>query len=217
MWKTEAIMKKGYKIGLFFALLLIILLIILIVCKRAVLRNQMPGRTPEQNIEMENVVPDSNSRASASSQNLLRTTCDTICIYEDIDKKDGTIVISQEKIPGKYIDMTRSELELALYDDSKFLSLEDKEKGFISQHLELFSGEQVKIVRIYDTTVEEVGYYIMAVEQEIWIFKEDKETIFFKTDLIVDELPKEVQQEVLEGKYMDSEIKVYHFLESYSS
>jgi len=210
-------MKKGYKIGLFFAFILILLLIVLIVWKRAIWREQIPNEILEQNTEVENEAPDFNSRASSSSQNVMKTTCDTMCIYEDIDQKDGTVVITQERIPAKYIDMTRSELERALYEDSKQLSLVDKEKGFESQHLELFSGEQVKIVRIFDTTVEEVGYYIMAVEQEIWVFMKDKETVFFKTDLVVNKLPEAVQQEVMVGKYIDSEIKVYHFLESYSS
>ena len=210
-------MKKGYKIGLFFALLLIALLIVLIVWKRYTWRGQLHDEILEQNTEMSTEVPDSTNKASASSQSTIRTTCDTVCIYEDIDQKDGTVVISEERIPGKYIDMTRSELERALYDDSKQLSLVDKERGFQSQHLELFSSEQVKIVRIFDTTVEEKGYYIMAVEDEIWVYKQDKQTVYFKTDLILDDLPDAVRQEVIEGKYIDSELKVYHFLESYSS
>ncbi len=210
-------MKKGYKIGLFFALLLIGLLIILIMCKRYIWKEQFIEKTPKQNTELSGEAPDSLGRASASSQSAVRTTCDTLCIYEDIDKKDGHIVISEEKIPAKYIDMTRSELEKALYEDAKYHSLTEKEKGFQSQHLELFSNEAVKIVRIYDTTVKTDGYYIMAVDHEVWIYKEDKENVYFKTDLILEELPETVQIEVMKGKYMDSEIKVYHFLESYSS
>ena len=57
----------------------------------------------------------------------------------------------------------------------------------------------------------------MAVKHEIWIFKEDKETLYFKTDLLLEDLPEKVQSEVIKGKYMDSEVKIYHFLESYSS
>ena len=34
---------------------------------------------------------------------------------------------------------------------------------------------------------------------------------------LLHDLPEVVQQEVLRGKYIDSELKVYHFLESYSS
>lgn len=209
-------MKKGYKIGLFFTLLMIVLLIVLIIWKRYTWREQLPDRLLEENSEIATEIPDSADKASVSSQNI-RTTCDTICIYEDIDQKDGTVVISEERIPGKYIDMTRADFERALYDDSKQLSLTDKERGFRSQHLELFSREKVKIVRIYDTTVEEVGYYIMAVEGKVCVYKQDKETIFFETDLMLYDLPEVVQREVLKGKYIDSELKVYHFLESYSS
>ena len=209
-------MKKGYKIGLFFALLMIGLLIILIIWKRYIWREKLPEELFEKESEITTEVPDSMEKASTALQNI-RTTCDTICVYEDIDQKDGTVVISEERIPGKYIDMTRVDLERALYDDSKQLSLTDKERGFKSQHLELFSQEKVKIVRIFDTTVEESGYYIKAVDGKICVYKQDMETLFFETDLLLYELPEMVQQEVLRGKYIDSELKVYHFLESYSS
>lgn len=212
--KTEAEMKKGYKIGLFFALLLIVLFIVLLVWRRYIWREQFPDKLMEQNTEQQ--TQDGNAISSSQKSNI-RTTCNTVCIYEDIDKKDGTVVITEEKIPGKYIDMTRSELERALYDDSMQLSLEDKKRGFQTQHLELFSEDRIKIVRIYDTTEERNGYYIMAVNHEIWIFKEDKETLYFKTDLLLEDLPEKVQSEVIKGKYMDSEVKIYHFLESYSS
>lgn len=213
-------MRKGYKIGLFLALFLIMLLAALVVWKRYTWKEQLPDEITERNTEisMESGQGSVGDNAVLSGQETnVRTTCDTVCIYEDIDKKDGTVVLTEEKIPGKYIDMTRSELELALYEDSRQLSLEDKERGFQSQHLELFSGDKIKIVRIFDTTEEIKGYYIMAVENEVWIFKEDKETLYFKTDLILDDLPEKVRMEVLEGKYMDSEVKVYHFLESYST
>lgn len=205
-------MKKGYKIGLFFALLMIVLFILLLMWKRYAWEKQVPDKMIEQQTE-----EIQSGDAVSSSQKNVRTTCNTVCIYEDIDKKDGTVILTEEKIPGKYIDMTRSELERALYDDNKQLSLEDKQRGFQSQHLELFSEDKIKIVRIYDTTVEKNGYYIMAVNHEVWIFKEDKETLYFKTDLVLDDLPETVRTEVMEGKYMDSEVKVYHFLESYSS
>ena len=209
-------MKKGYKIGLFFTLIIMVLLIALIIWKRYIWREQLPDKLLEENSEIATEIPDSMDKASVSYQSI-RTTCDTICIYEDIDQKDGTVMISEERIPAKYIDMTRADFEKTLCEDSKQLSLTDKERGFQSQHLELFSREKVKIVRIYDTTVEEIGYYIMVVEGKICVYKQDKETIYFETDLMLHDLPEVVQQEVLRGKYIDSELKVYHFLESYSS
>ncbi len=212
-------MKKGYKIGLFFALFFIALLIVLVVWRRWIWKEQFPDEFARQQVELgtDTQKKDGENAVASGQEQDTRTTCNTVCIYEDIDKKDGRVVLTEEKIPGKYIDMTRSELEKALYDDGRQLSLADKEKGFQSQHLELFSSEQIKIVRIFDTTQEIIGYYIMAVDGEIWIFKEDRETLYFKTDLLLEDLPEKVRKEVQDGKYMDSEIKVYHFLESYST
>ena len=97
-----------------------------------------------------------------------------------------------------YVTLTALQEALADYD----LKVDNQIKGAL---------------QIYDTTVEEIGYYIMVVEGKICVYKQDKETIYFETDLMLHDLPEVVQQEVLRGKYIDSELKVYHFLESYSS
>ena len=41
--------------------------------------------------------------------------------------------------------------------------------------------------------------------------------MYFKTDLQLEQLPQQVQKEIMQGKYIDSELALYHFLESYSS
>ena len=203
--------RKGYKIGLFFIVLVIGVLIGLVVWRRCIWNEHLQENDTEQQKQMVVEGETQNDAVLSAQDSNIRTTCDTVFLYEDMDKKDGTIVLTEEKIPGKYIDMTRSELEVALMDDSKQLSLEDKKRGFESQHLELFSGEKVKIVRIFDTTQEKEGYYLLAVGQEIWVYKQDKETLYFKTDLILDDLPEMLREEVVEGKFMDSEIAVYNF------
>lgn len=210
-------MKRGYKIGLFFIAILIVALIIIILIRRSILVNDEQIFTKEPTKQEESTESSDKNSLSQVNQSDIRTTCDTEVVYQDIDKKDGKIQYSYERIAGKYIDKTREELEWLLYEDSKILSLEDKERGFESQHLELFSKEKIKIVRIYDTSSEKKGYYIMAVDHSIWIYKADKQTLYFKTDLELGNLPENVQQEVLNGKYMNSEVDIYHFLESYSS
>lgn len=196
-------MRKGYKIVLFFVCFLAAVFALLLIWERYTWKMRLPEKIVRQQTQ-----ESLEGGAVSSSQKNIRTTCDTLCIYEDIDKKDGTVVLSEEKIPEKYIDMTRSELEKVLYEDNR--------RGFPSQHLELFSEDKIKIVRIYDTA-EKNGYYIMAADDEVWIYKGDKKTLYFKTELVLDDLPPKVRAEVIEGKYMDSEVKVYHFLESYSS
>ncbi len=113
--------------------------------------------------------------------------------------------------------MTRTQLEEALEEDSKIQSLSDKQKCFVSQHLESFSPEKITITRLYDSGEKQTGYYLMAVDHKIWIYQADKTTVYFKTDLKLEDVPEKVQAEIINGKYMNSEIDIYHFLESYSS
>jgi hypothetical protein len=127
------------------------------------------------------------------------------------------MVVVEAKLPAKYIGLKRDEFEAMLADDNKSYTLDNKLNGLKSQHLELFSAEKVKILRIYDTTTELTGFYIMAVDGDINVYKSDKKTLYFKTGLTLDNLPNDVRSEVATGKYLDSEIKVYHFIESYSS
>lgn len=199
-------MKKGYKIGLFFAIMLIVVLIILVLIKRA--NNKKTNDEPRTNdIILETPVDNKEQR----------TTCDTIVVFQNIDKKDGSITYEENVIAGKYINMTRSELEQALAEDSKVQSLSDKQKCFVSQHLELFSPEKITITRLYDSGEKQTGYYLMAVDHKIWIYQSDKTTVYFKTDMKLEDVPEKVQDEIINGKYMNSEIDIYHFLESYSS
>ena len=220
-------MKKGYKIGLFLVVAVIIALIVMIMWKRHTISG-FPNDNTENEIHNENIVNDNkinidnhmNNTTVGTSQAQSTssvTTKDTICIYENIDKKDGAISMEEKHIPMEYVGQTRSELEKLLLTDSQSILSGENIDGFESQHLELFSPEKIKILRIYDTTNIATGYYIMEVEGEIRIYELDKETLFFRTDLVLDDLPESVQQEVIDGKYVETEVQVYHFLESYSS
>lgn len=213
-------MEKRYKIGLFFVLVLISVLVVVLMWKR----HTMDGFPKEDNFveqkDQSSEMQDSGKTAEELYQvqkmNVL-TTCDTVCIYENIDKKDGSVFMEEGTLPVKYIGLNRQELEKLLAQDSLAPTLEEKQKGFKSQHLELFSADKIKVLRIYDTTQGTTGFYIMEVNGEICVFEHDKETLYFKTGLHPESLPAEVRHELKEGKFMDSELQVYHFIESYSS
>jgi hypothetical protein len=198
-------MKKGYKIGLFF-----VLLIFAFIAGALWFRHYMSFTKDE-------IVSDNEMDYLEANYEQDKTTCDTICIYQDIDQFDGTMEVVETKLSAKYIGLKREEFEKMLEDDNIIYTLDDKLKGLKSQHLELFSAEMVKILRIYDTSTELTGFYIRAVNGDINVYQCDRETIYFKTGLSLDMLPLEVQGEVLAGKYLESEMQVYHFIESYSS
>lgn len=223
-------MKRGYKIGLFFVCIMIAVLVVVLVWKRHTMSG-FPNENIQNNDDIEqgemgarNMVADkTNAQDELYMQDLqvqsanIVTTCDTICIYENIDKKDGAVSTEEKKLPAKYIGLTREQLEEALLQDSQVPTLEDKQKGFKSQHLELFSPDRIKILRIYDTSKEAAGFYIMEVDGEIGVYRQDKKTLYFRTGLNPKSLPADVLNEVREGKFMETELQVYHFLESYSS
>ena len=209
-------MEKRYKIGLFFVLVLISVLVVVLMWKR----HTMDGFPKEEHLvtdETEDSAPKTAEELYQVQKMNILTTCDTVCIYENIDKKDGSVSMEEEALPVKYIGLNREELETMLAQDSLAPTLEEKQKGFKSQHLELFSADKIKVLRIYDTAQGATGFYIMEVNGEICVYEHDTETLYFKTGLHAESLPAEVRHELREGKFMDSELQVYHFIESYSS
>ena len=64
---------------------------------------------------------------------------------------------------------------------------------------------------------EEEGYYLCELQGYVAVYLSDRSTIYELTDIPLTDLPKEVQQEVSEGKYVSTDGELYAFLENYSS
>lgn len=60
-------------------------------------------------------------------------------------------------------------------------------------------------------------YYLMANGGMVYVYKEDMKTLYLATDIMLDRLPDDVRQEILDKKYIKNEEELYNFLESYSS
>ena len=199
-------MKKRYMIGLFFVCAVIVVLAAVLVMRGSNNKNiqdETPNADMDSDIQGGGTQDDTYDDAGASQAQSMGiiTTKDTMCIYENIDQKDGTV----------------SMVEAALLLDGSLMLFDENEDGFKSQHLELFSPERIKILRIYDSTAQTGGYYILDDNGEICIYEQDRKTLYFRTGINIQDLPESVAEEVSGGKYMESEVQVYHFLESYSS
>lgn len=203
-------MKKWYKIGLFFICIIIVCLIIFVLWKRHSYAEKFIGQSPErQELDLPREITQTN-------QSKIMTSQDTICIYEERNQNDGSVQLKKIKLPEKYIGMTRQELELTLKNEC-VMNMEYEKSGLVSQYLASFSKEKIKIIRIFDKIQEEMGYFIIAQEQHVCVYKADKQTLYFESEILLEDLPLSVQEEVIQGKYMSSEMEVFHFLESYSS
>lgn len=64
---------------------------------------------------------------------------------------------------------------------------------------------------------EEEGYYLCELQGYVAVYLSDRSTIYELTDIPLTDLPKEVQQEVAEWKYVSTDGELYAFLENYSS
>lgn len=65
--------------------------------------------------------------------------------------------------------------------------------------------------------LKEDCYYLMEVNGYIVVYLGDKETPYEYTDILYDELPAVMRNEVRNGKYVGSEEELYGFLENFSS
>ena len=118
-------MEKRYKIGLFFVLILISVLMVVLMWKR----HTMDGFPDESDrVEQDQAESDTSGADDQTPRTAeeiyqvqkmnVSTTADTICIYENIDKKDGSMSVEVVKLLPKYIGLNRTELEQLLAEDS---------------------------------------------------------------------------------------------------
>ena len=61
------------------------------------------------------------------------------------------------------------------------------------------------------------GYYIAQLQGYLVVYLSDRTTIYEVTNISVDELPKQVREEIKEQKFVATEKELYAFLENYSS
>ena len=64
---------------------------------------------------------------------------------------------------------------------------------------------------------EEEGFWLCELQGFVVVYLSDRKTIYEFTEIPLTDLPKEVQQEVVEGRYVRTEEELYAFLENYSS
>lgn len=170
------------------------------------IKEQTPGEaeTEEQVIE-------------AAVENIPVVTADTAYLVEEVDLSDGTIREKEESVPVKYIGLDRESLveELESYDANPPLT--ELERGFETIELTAFSKDRVVVCKYYKTQKEEPGFYLMVADHFIVVYREDRQTLYMNTDILLESLDDALQAEIMQGKYMESEDEVYHFLESYSS
>ena len=82
-----------------------------------------------------------------------------------------------------------------------------------SQELE----KKTESITTKGTAEKNEGFYLCDLHGYVAVYLYDQATIYEFTDISLDSLPSEVQKEIKNGKYIQTENELYGFLENYSS
>lgn len=101
-----------------------------------------------------------------------------------------------------------------------------KKQNVYEKQIALLEEENIQLLQI-ETKAQDVKESLNVVEPYEYILLEEKgyvavyhtdgKTLYASTDILVSELPEELQKEIAVGMYVSSEEQLYNFLENYSS
>lgn len=154
-------------------------------------------------------------REAASSG---ETLCvDTAYVLEEMDILHHTSVETTQRLPSKYVGMTREQFveAMAIYEASPPLS--ELERGFVNLEVRSFARERVVVQMNYRYVQPSESFYLAVYDNKIVVYLEDRKTVYIETQIELDSLPEQLQRDVMQMMWIENEEKLYDFLENYSS
>ncbi len=92
--------------------------------------------------------------------------------------------------------------------------LQKKNESLLSQQEAL---EEERNLAESLNVVEPYEYILLAEDGYVAVYHADKKTLFSSTDILINRLPEDLQNEIMNGKCISNEEQLYNFLENYSS
>ncbi len=142
---------------------------------------------------------------------------DTEYILREKDLLSGSEVETSEDIPDMYIGMNREQFLAAMENYAAAPPLSEKERGFVSLDVLSFAPSRVVVQMNYRYVQPSKSFYVMAINDLIVVYKEDRQTVYQYTNIRLSQLPERLQQEIIEVMYIADEESLYDFLENYTS
>ena len=141
----------------------------------------------------------------------------TKCILESYDMTNFELREERIPMPSEYIGLSREKLVSYLQDYVKYPSEEDQGKSLSDMQLISFSGEEIIIRKSYKPEEIPETFYLMVENNLVNVYYKDKKTVYMYTDIALNTLPEDIQNEIINIKYIRSPEELYNFLETYSS
>lgn len=144
-------------------------------------------------------------------------TADTQYIVQEYDMEDTTVQENEVKAPDKFIGLDRERLAEEINNYNQNPSLTDLEKGFRYMELVSFSDKKVVVKKSYELPEEDKGFFLMNENHYVVVYDQSLSEVYMNTDILVEDLSAELQEEIIQMKYVENEKELFNFLESYSS
>lgn len=201
-------MKKTYVLSLFlFALLSVSVYFLTYKVSRDIYEEE----SNQTEIKSEELV------VSADTNTDQTVTNTTKYILEYYNSKEFTLQEQSLPTPADFVGLTREELIDYLKSYEASPSLEDKQLGFESFELVSFSKDQIVLRKTYHPYADNYKYFLVAENGFVTVYYADKSTVYEYTNISTEDLPDELKEEVVNGKYITTLDDLYNFLENYSS
>ena len=144
-------------------------------------------------------------------------TADTQYIVQEYDMGDTTVQENEVKAPDKFIGLDRERLAEEIDNYNQNPSLTDLEKGFRYMELVSFSDKKVVVKKSHELPEEDKGFFLMNENHYVVVYDQSLSEVYMNTDILVEDLSAELQEEIIQMKYVENEKELFNFLESYSS
>lgn len=144
-------------------------------------------------------------------------TANTQYILQEYDTRNMQVSETETNAPDKYIGLSREMLVEEIESYNQNPSLTDLEKGFVYMELVSFSGKRIVVRKSYEPVEEIKGFFLLNENHYVVVYNQSLSDIYMNTDILVEDLPQKLQEEIINMKFVEDEGELYNFLESYSS
>ncbi|MDO4304420.1 MAG: hypothetical protein Q4D94_10935 [Bacillota bacterium] len=168
-------------------------------------------------IEMNVEDPKSEEPIEVSVNDEPIVTANTRYVVQEYNAVDTETRETEENTPDKYIGLSRAQLVEEIDNYNQNPSLTDLEKGFRYMELVSFSSSRVVVRKSYEPPEEAKGFFLLNENHYVVVYDQSLSQVYMNTDILVEDLPQNLQEEIINMKYVENEGELYNFLESYSS
>ncbi len=142
---------------------------------------------------------------------------ETKYVLEEKDIYRDTVVETTRKLPDKYVGMNREQFLEAMEEYEAFPPLAEMQRGFVGLEVLSFSREKVVVQMNYRVVLPTDSFYLAVSDNRVVVLLDDRETVYIETEIRLEKLPEEEQEQIINMKWIENEAALYDFLEAHTS